>query len=310
MIKLERAQEIAANDFLSSTDSYPRRNTETGNFDDGLSAFLDVRRKLLTIASRMLRSAARAEDIVQDVWLRWQTTNRSVVLDPPSFLMTITTRMCINLIRSASFRRETYAGHWLADPVDTGDDPFWGVARKEGLKIAVLILLEKLRPAERAAYILREAFNYSSRQIADVLHMKETNVRQLLSRARRRMAEGRRARASIEERRRLLTAFIDAAQNGSLTKLEDFLASDVIIRSPLDDSVINQASSIDLECFLPEQNWTSCHKTLECSVLPDTTDNCEGSGHNESDDHEGMQEISVGFLQSYGFVRAVSIACE
>jgi RNA polymerase sigma-70 factor (ECF subfamily) len=228
MTQAEREQNTTTDDFLFSTDSRLRFNTTTSEFDDGLSTFLHMRRNLFGIAYRMLRSAAEAEDIVQDVWLRWQATNRSLVLDPPAFLTTITTRMCINLCRSARSRRETYVGPWLPEPPDPGADPGRSAERKEALKSAVLMLLEKLRPAERAAYVLREAFGYSSRQIADILQMKETNVRQLLTRARKHIAGGRRAPARSTERRRLLEVFIDAAQHGNLAELEGFFSADAM----------------------------------------------------------------------------------
>src|SRR5712691_4887189 len=138
-----------------------RFDIETGEHDDGLSAFVPVRPRLFGIAYRMLGSAAEAEDIVQDVWLRWQSTNRSVVENPPAFLATTTTRLCINLAQSAQTRRETYIGTWLPEPVDTSSDPELGAERGETLRLAVLVLLEKLSPTERAAYILREAFDYS-----------------------------------------------------------------------------------------------------------------------------------------------------
>lgn len=225
MTQLEMIHDATATALTYSTDSYSRSSAKIGEFDDGLSTFLNVRRKLFAIAFRMLRSAAEAEDIVQEVWLRWQTTNRSVVLDPPAFLVTITTRMCINLCRSARARRETYIDSWLSEPADTSDDPCRDAEQKEALKSGVRILLERLRPSERAAYVLREAFNYSSRQIADVLQIKEANVRQLLTRARIHMATGCRARSSSAERRHLLTTFIDAVQNGNLATLEGVLAS-------------------------------------------------------------------------------------
>jgi DNA-directed RNA polymerase specialized sigma24 family protein len=117
----------------------------------------------------MLGSVAEAEDIVQDVWLRWQSTNRSAIKNPTAYLVTTTTRLCINVTQSARSRRETYVGPWLPEPVDTGVDPGLGAERGEALNLAVLVLLEKLCPTERAAYVLREAFDYSYRQIADIL---------------------------------------------------------------------------------------------------------------------------------------------
>jgi RNA polymerase sigma-70 factor (TIGR02957 family) len=204
---------------------------ETGEHDDGLSAFAGVRPRLFGIAYRMLGSAAEAEDIVQDVWLRWQTTNRGAVENPSAYLATTTTRLCINLVQSAHTRRETYVGTWLPEPVDTSADPGLGAERGEALKLAVLVLLERLSPTERAAYVLREAFDYSYREIADILQMEEANVRQLVSRARKHIADGRRASVSSGEHRRLLVAFIAAAQNADMVALEGLFAQDVVSTS-------------------------------------------------------------------------------
>jgi RNA polymerase sigma-70 factor (TIGR02957 family) len=213
---------------ISEPPAFADLNAEISERDDGLSTFAEVRPRLFGIAYRMLGSAAEAEDIVQDVWLRWQATNRSVVQNPPAFLATTTTRMCINFAQSAQSRRETYVGPWLPEPVDTSSDPALGAERGEALGLAVLLLLEKLSPTERAAYVLREAFDYSYRQIADVLQMGEANIRQLVSRARKHIADGRRTPVSSAEQRRLLDAFIGAAQKGDLVALEGLFARDVV----------------------------------------------------------------------------------
>jgi RNA polymerase sigma-70 factor (ECF subfamily) len=212
----------------SETSSSVRPNAGAGVHDDGLLVFSKVRPRLFGIAYRMLGSAAEAEDIVQDVWLRWQATDRAVVENPAAFLATTTTRMSINFAQSAQSRRETYIGPWLPEPVDTSSDPALGAERGEALGLAILLLLEKLSPTERASYVLREAFDYSYRQIADILQMEEAATRQLVSRARKHIADGRRAPASSEEQRRLLQAFIAAAQTGDLAALEGLFAEDVI----------------------------------------------------------------------------------
>ena len=204
------------------------RDVATGEHDDGLSAFAPVRPRLFGIAYRMLGSAAEAEDVVQDVWLRWQSTNRGAVENPPAYLATTTTRLCINLVQSAHTRRETYIGTWLPEPVDTSSDPRIGAERGEALKLAVLMLLEKLSPTERAAYVLREAFDYSYDQIASILQLEEANVRQLVSRARKHIADGRRTSVSSNEQRRFLEAFIAAAQKGDMAALEGLFAEDVV----------------------------------------------------------------------------------
>lgn len=196
--------------------------------DDPLAEFLKVRPRLFGIAYRMLGSAAEAEDIVQDVWLRWQVADRSVVVDPPAFLATTTTRLAINFAQSARSRHEMYVGPWLPEPVDTSTDPHLGAERGQALELAVLLLLEKLSPTERAAYVLREAFDYPYRQIADILQLEEANARQLVNRARQHIAEGRRTPVSLADRQRLLETFISAAQKGDLAVLEGLFASDVV----------------------------------------------------------------------------------
>jgi len=201
---------------------------ETNALDDGLSDFVSVRPRLFGIAYRMLGSAVEAEDIVQDAWVRWQSTDRSVVRDAPAFLATTTTRLAINVAQSARWRSETCGGPWLPEPMDTRADPGIGAERGEALEFAVLILLEKLSPTERAAYVLREAFDYPHRQIAEILHLSEANTRQLVTRARKHISNGRHAPVSSVERHRLLNAFIAAAQKGDLSALEGLLASDIV----------------------------------------------------------------------------------
>ena len=196
--------------------------------DDPLPEFVTARPRLFGIAYRILGSAAEAEDVVQGVWMRWQAADRSEVRDPTAFLATAATRLAINVAQSARSRREAYVGPWLPEPVDTANDPHLGAVRGEALELAVLILLEKLSPTERAAYVLREAFDYPYREIAEVLQLEEANARQLVVRARQHVAEGRRTTVSSGEQRRLLEAFIAAARNGDLAALEGLFASDVV----------------------------------------------------------------------------------
>ena len=192
-------------------------------YDDGLSAFMSVRPRLFGIAYRMLGSAAEAEDVVQDVWVRWQTADRSVVRSAAAFLATTTTRLAINAMQSARSRRESCVDAWLHEPVDTRDNPEQGVERGEGLKVGILLLLENLSPTERAAYILREAFDYAYRDIASALRLGEANARQLVTRARQHVANGRKVPASSTEQRQLLDAFIVAAEKGDVAGLEGML---------------------------------------------------------------------------------------
>jgi RNA polymerase sigma-70 factor, ECF subfamily len=200
----------------------------TAVLEQAASDFVDWRPRIFGVAYRILGSATEAEDIVQEVWLRWQTTDRTVVKDPPAFLATTATRLAINVAQSARSRREAYAGPWLAEPVDTSADPELGAERGEALELAVLLLLEKLTPTERAAFVLREAFDYSYDQIASLLRLGEANTRQLVSRARKHLASQRRGPVSSWEHRRLLESFLVASQKGDLMSLESLLAADVV----------------------------------------------------------------------------------
>lgn len=201
---------------------------DAGALDQAVSIFLGVRPRLFGIAYRMLGTVAEAEDIVQDAWLRWQSTDRAAVQDATAFLITTTTRLAINLMQSARTLRETYIGPWLPEPIDTGSDPALGAERGEALELAVLLLLEKLTPNERAAYVLREAFDYTYSEIANILQIAEPNARQLATRARKHIAAGRRAPSNAAERHRLLQALISAAQKGDLAELEQLFVSDVV----------------------------------------------------------------------------------
>jgi RNA polymerase sigma factor (sigma-70 family) len=195
--------------------------------DDGLAAFLRMRPRLFGIAYRMLGSAAEAEDVVQDVWLRWQTADRSVVRDAPAFLATTATRLAINVMHSARARRERCVESLLPEPVDTTSDPGLAVERGQALLCGVRLLLEKLTPTERAAYVLREAFDYAYRDIAHVLRLAEANARQVVTRARQHIASDRTTASSSIEEQRLFEAFIATAQDGDVATLEQLFASGV-----------------------------------------------------------------------------------
>jgi len=196
--------------------------------DDALAVFDRVRPRLFGIAYRMLGSVADAEDLVQEVWLRWQQHDRAGVREPAAFLATTTTRLAINELQSARARRETYVGPWLPEPISTGADPALAAEHDDTLRLAVLFLLERCTPAERAAYVLREAFAYPYGEIAAIVDTTEANARQLASRARRRLAGDGRVEVSAAEQRRFLEAFVEAARSGEAARLEALLAEDVV----------------------------------------------------------------------------------
>ncbi|WP_053206088.1 RNA polymerase sigma factor SigJ [Jiangella muralis] len=198
---------------------------------DGVAEFLDVRPQLFGIAYRMLGSVAEAEDVVQDAWIRWQRTNRDEVENPAAFLTTTVTRLALTAATSARARRETYPGAWLPEPVDTSDDPALGAERAEALDLAVLLLLERLSPAERAVYVLHEAFDYPYRRIGEILEISEPHARQLARRARLALESGRAAPAPPGLRRRLVETFAAAARDGDLEALERLFTEDVAARA-------------------------------------------------------------------------------
>ncbi|WP_069762060.1 sigma-70 family RNA polymerase sigma factor [Streptomyces sp. LUP47B] len=202
--------------------------TTPDDLEDAVAVFVHHRKRLFGIAYRILGSTVEAEDVVQEVWLRWQKTDRSVVLSPAAFLSSATTRLAINVAQSARVRRETYIGPWLPEPVDTGADPEVGAERAEAVEMALLLMLEKLTPVERAAYVLREAFDYAYAEIADMLEVSLVNVRKIVSRARRHLLEERRETVDAAEHRRLLSAFVSAARTGDVASLEALLTPDVV----------------------------------------------------------------------------------
>jgi RNA polymerase sigma factor (sigma-70 family) len=213
----------------ANTSRTEQSNARPG--DDGLSTFLTMRPRLFGIAYHMLGSAAEAEDVVQDAWLRWQTTDRTIVRDAAAFLATTATRLAINVMQSARARRETYVDPWQPEPVDTSRDPRLAAERDQALVSGVRMLLERLTPTERAAYILREAFDYAYRDIASVLRLAEANARQVVTRARQHIASSRMTPTNSIEQKRLLEAFSAAAHDGDVASLEHLFALDVFSTS-------------------------------------------------------------------------------
>lgn len=196
--------------------------------DTALATFESVRPRLFGIAYRMMGTVAEAEDLVQEAWLRWQGADHESVREPAAFLATTVTRLALTELDSARARRERYVGSWLPEPVDTSADPALGAERAEALSFAVLLLLERLTPTERAAYVLHEAFDYPYRRIAEVLETSEANARQWGSRARAHLERARTASVTDAQRERLLAAFLAAAQQGDLEALEAVLAHDIV----------------------------------------------------------------------------------
>lgn len=190
-----------------------------------LAFFTRARPWLFGVAYRILGNAADAEDVVQNVWMRWQRCDRAAVEAPAAFLATTASRLAINAIQSARARHETHLDAQHSGQSVVATDPVSGAEQREALEAAVLVLLEKLSPAERAAYVLREAFEYPYEHIAALIETSEAATRQLVSRARKRLASGRRQAVDAREGTRLTAALVAAAQTGHLGALEQLLTA-------------------------------------------------------------------------------------
>jgi RNA polymerase sigma-70 factor (ECF subfamily) len=192
--------------------------------------YTDLRPLLFSIAYRMLGSVGDAEDIVQEAFLRYHA-NEATVESPKAFLTAVTTRLCIDQLRSARVRRETYVGEWLPEPLLTSDDdPAHAATDADSLSMAFLLVLERLNPVERAVFLLRDVFAYEFADIARIVDKTETNARQLAVRARRHMRDNRpRFEASAAKRDALAKRFVNALSEGDLGALEQLLAADVVV---------------------------------------------------------------------------------
>lgn len=197
-----------------------------------LEVFSQYKDLLFSIAYRMLGSVADAEDMLQETFIRWQNASSAEIQSSRSFLVTILSRLCIQHLESARVRREEYIGPWLPEPVFTGQlaDPSASPSMLESLSMAFLLLLEKLTPAERAAFLLHEVFEYDHAEVAQILGKTEANCRQLLRRARRHIADRRpRFDPSPAQHKKLLDGFLAASTSGELEQLVALLAADVAI---------------------------------------------------------------------------------
>ncbi|MEV5721250.1 sigma-70 family RNA polymerase sigma factor [Amycolatopsis mediterranei] len=200
---------------------------------DEAEDFQSVRPRLFGIAYRVLGRAADAEDVVQDVWIRWQGADRARVHDRVAYLVKVTTNLALNVAVSARFRREIAVGNQLPDRIPGAEDPTLATERLEDLQYAVRLLVQRLSPAERAVFVLREAFGYRFDEIAQALAISNANARQLARRARAHLAGRRSEPGQAVECDRLVRAFLDAAQDGAVAGLEHVLRDDVIARPAL-----------------------------------------------------------------------------
>ena len=212
--------------------------SHAGKMLNPAASFEPYRRRLLGLAYRMLGSVADAEDAVQETYLRWHATDRDRVSNPKAFLMTTTTRICLDMLTSARARREEYVGPWLPEPiVDTATlAPDSRTELAEDLSIALLLTLDRLSPLERGAFLLHDVFDFSFSEVATALERSEAACRQLAARAREHVRTARPRGASAPPPRsgqvdpkhaQIMSAFIAATGSGDLKALTELLASDV-----------------------------------------------------------------------------------
>ncbi|MEV5320811.1 RNA polymerase sigma-70 factor [Streptomyces sp. NPDC052687] len=203
----------------------------TASTDETADEFERHRSRLFGLAYRLLGSAEEAEDAVQDAYLRYSGSDRTRIEHPAAWLAKAVTNLCLTRLTSARARRERYVGAWLPEPVITSDGtlgPLESAEQRDAVSLAMLVLLERLTPTERAVYVLREAFGYGHREIAEVLELGGANCRQLYRRAVQRVGEARsRFEPAPERQRELVASFLAAARDGDLAGLEKLLAAEV-----------------------------------------------------------------------------------
>jgi RNA polymerase sigma-70 factor, ECF subfamily len=204
-------------------------SSRDGRLDPATEAFLAHRNLLFTVAYELLGSAADAEDVLQETWLRWAGVDLGTVRDPRAYLVRITTRQALTRLRTLGRRKESYVGPWLPEPLLTAPDVAADVELADSVSMAMLLVLETLTPAERAVFVLREVFDVPYDEIAEAVGKSPAAVRQIAHRAREHVAARRpRAVVSPAETRAALQAFQRAAETGDLQRLLDILAPDVV----------------------------------------------------------------------------------
>jgi RNA polymerase sigma-70 factor (ECF subfamily) len=197
---------------------------------DATEVFVGHRNLLFTVAYEMLGSAADAEDVLQETWLRWVEVDRAQVRDDRAYLVRIATRLALNRMRANARRREAYVGPWLPEPLLTAPDVAEDVELADSLSLAMLTVLETLAPTERAVFVLREVFGFEYDEIAAAVDKSPAACRQIASRARGHVAERRpRVEATASERAAALDRFLAAASTGDIQSLLDVLAPDVVL---------------------------------------------------------------------------------
>jgi RNA polymerase sigma-70 factor, ECF subfamily len=260
--------------------------------------FEQQRSLLMGVAYRMLGTVADSEDVVQEAWLRWSRADTSDVVDPRGFLVRTTTRLAIDRLRHVRSRREAYIGSWLPEPLATDldhtvPDTAQSVLRAESVSLALLVVLESLSPAERAVFVLREAFTYPYAEIARILDRSEAAVRQMGVRARAHVDERRsRFEAGRPETEEVTRRFLAACSGGALKDLLAVLAPDVRLVSDAGGKakaprrVIAGASSVG--------------RFLIGILVPDSIARFLNSFPTTDDTPHGASDMEVGLIEANG----------
>ncbi|ROO87668.1 RNA polymerase sigma-70 factor (ECF subfamily) [Actinocorallia herbida] len=206
------------------------RLARDGRVDSATETFVAHRNLLFTVAYEMLGSAADAEDVLQETWLRWADVDLGTVREQRAYLVRITTRQALIRLRTLRRRKESYVGPWLPEPLLTAPDVAEDVELADSVSMAMLLVLETLAPTERAVFVLREVFDISYEEIAEAVDKTPSAVRQIAHRARAHVAARRpRAVVSPDETRDALTAFQRAIETGDLQRLLDMIAPDIVL---------------------------------------------------------------------------------
>ena len=261
--------------------------------DRDLQTFERARPSLLGLAYRILGSRADAEDVVQDCFVKWQTADRASIAEPGAWLSTACTRRCLDVLRAAHRTRVDYVGPWLPEPIRHIVPPDADSKLATSLTTAFLLVLERLTPKERAAYLLHEVFDQPYPQIAATLDLEEAACRQLVSRARAHIEEGKvRHVTPIHTQDQLLRAFEAAITTGSTAQLTDILSSDIRLTTDSNgkaSAVLRVLEGEDVLVVLARAHtwWKGCTWTI--------TDLCGGRGAILSSDGHAILTLSFGY---------------
>ncbi|ARX85928.1 MULTISPECIES: RNA polymerase sigma-70 factor [Streptomyces] len=256
----------------------------SGGTDAATEAFVAHRNLLFTVAYEMLGSAADAEDVLQETWLRWADVDHGTVRDPRAFLVRVTTRQALTRLRTLRRRKESYVGPWLPEPLLTAPDVADDVELADSVSMAMLLVLETLTPTERAVFVLRDVFDLGYDEIAQAVDKTPAAVRQIAHRARNHVAARRpRAAVSPAQTRSALAAFQQAVETGDLRSLLDMIAPDVVlltdgggvVRAALEPvvgarAVVDVLSRLASADFLPAQVNGQPALILRAGGEPDT----------------------------------------